>query len=69
MAKIVRKEWTFQELRGCVETPTLRLPAGTLLNKPGYDKKSQLYYDPHGIPFPDVEERRRESSPRMRSRY
>jgi hypothetical protein len=57
MARIVRKEWTFQELRGCVETPTLRLPAGTLLNTPGYDKKSHLYYDPHGIPFPDVEER------------
>jgi putative DNA primase/helicase len=57
MARIVRKDWKFQELRGCVETPTLRLPFGTLLNTPGYDEKSHLYYDPHGVAFPPIEER------------
>lgn len=42
--------WPFPPLRGITGTPTLR-PDGSLLSKPGYDKKSGLYlFDPPPMP-------------------
>lgn len=49
----IKAEWRFSELAGTVETPTLRRD-GSLLDRPGYDRRSGLYYDPHGVVFPPV---------------
>lgn len=44
--------WGLPGLHGIVEAPTIR-PGGTILQTPGYDAKSGLYYQP-GIPFPRI---------------
>lgn len=44
----------FPPLLGTVETPTLR-PDGSLLDAPGYDRRSGLYYDPGRAVFPKIE--------------
>ena len=40
-------------LAGIVETPTLRAD-GSLLDRPGYDADSGLYFDPNGIDYPPI---------------
>jgi len=45
--------WTFPELLGIVESPTLR-PDGTVLEEPGYDEATRLYFDPGGTEFPPI---------------
>ena len=37
--------WKFPVLRGVVEIPVLR-PDGTILEEPGYDRATQMYYAP-----------------------
>jgi hypothetical protein len=46
----------FQQIKGTIETPTLREAKHgySLLNVPGYDRKSGLYYDPGRTVFPDI---------------
>jgi hypothetical protein len=44
----------FPPLLGTVETPTLRAD-GSLLDVPGYDRASGLYYDPGRALFPKIE--------------
>jgi len=46
----------FPILSGIVEAPTLRAD-GSILDKPGYDAKSKLYYDPGLAVFPAIPER------------
>jgi Bifunctional DNA primase/polymerase, N-terminal len=46
--------WDFPPLLGTVETPTLRRD-GSLLDEPGYDRTSGLYYDPGRTVFPKIE--------------
>ena len=48
-----RGRWTFPVLEGIVETPTLR-PDGTILDTPGYDEATGLYFAPGEIVFPKV---------------
>jgi Bifunctional DNA primase/polymerase, N-terminal len=48
--------WDFPPLLGTVETPTLRRD-GSLLDEPGYDRASGLYYDPGRTAFPKIEAR------------
>ena len=43
----------FPQLKGTVETPTLRAD-WSLLTTPGYDKKSGLYFDPGRAVFPAI---------------
>jgi hypothetical protein len=46
----------FPPLHGTVETPTLRQD-GSLLDAPGYDRRSGLYYDPGRAVFPKIDAR------------
>jgi len=39
-------KWPFKTLEAIVETPVIR-PDGTILQKPGYDEQTKLYYAPH----------------------
>jgi len=39
-------KWPFKILEAIVETPVIR-PDGTILQKPGYDELTKLYYAPH----------------------
>jgi cation transport regulator ChaC len=39
-------KWPFKPLEGIVETPVIR-PDGTVLQRPGYDELTKLYYAPH----------------------
>ncbi len=45
--------WPFPELRGTIEAPTLR-PDGSVLDRPGYDHATGLFYDPGDVTFPPV---------------
>lgn len=45
--------WRTPRLRAVTTAPALR-PDGTILDRPGYDKRSQIYYDPRGVAFPPV---------------
>jgi len=53
-----RRPWDQPEVYGIITAPTMR-PDGSILNEPGYDKKTKLYYKPpHDIevtmpPVPD----------------
>jgi Bifunctional DNA primase/polymerase, N-terminal/Primase C terminal 2 (PriCT-2) len=38
-------QWQFPEVTGVVTAPTMR-PDGTILDRPGYDEATQLYYHP-----------------------
>jgi hypothetical protein len=51
-AIVNRGRWSFPKLKGIVEIPVLR-EDGTILDKPGYDPASQLYYHPSG-PIPKI---------------
>lgn len=45
--------WQFPVLVSVVSAPTLR-PDGSILDKPGYDGITGLYFDPQGVTFPPV---------------
>ena len=47
--------WKLPALRAVISTPTLR-PDGTLLQEPGYDAATQVWYDPLGARFPRVKD-------------
>jgi hypothetical protein len=42
-----------RRLRAVISTPTLRRD-GSILDTPGYDPETKLYYDPCGIDFPPI---------------
>ena len=47
--------WLFAELSGIITAPTIR-PDGSLLQQPGYDPETSLFFDPQGetfAPIPD----------------
>jgi hypothetical protein len=46
-------EWSFKPLLGTIETPTLRAD-GSILQTPGYDEVSGLFYDSNGMHFPTI---------------
>ncbi|HRE14530.1 MAG TPA: hypothetical protein PLD37_10080 [Usitatibacteraceae bacterium] len=48
-----RGQWRFPQLTGIIEAPTLR-PDGTVLEAPGYDEATGLYFDAGGATFPPV---------------
>jgi hypothetical protein len=52
----IKQDWAYPNLIGTVETPTLRAD-GTVLDVPGYDEKSGLYFDPGLATFPEIEKR------------
>src|SRR6267143_163525 len=41
--------WFFDPLEGIIEAPTMQLD-GSILDKPGYDRATGLYYDPRNMP-------------------
>jgi hypothetical protein len=45
--------WRHPSLFGTIEAPTLR-PDGTVLDSPGYDKRTGLFFDPGATVFPKV---------------
>jgi hypothetical protein len=45
--------WKLPYLAGVIGAPTLR-PDGSILDVPGYDPKTCLYFDPSGFDFPPV---------------
>jgi putative DNA primase/helicase len=42
-------KWIFDPLEGIIEAPTIQLD-GSILDKPGYDRATGLYYDPRNMP-------------------
>jgi hypothetical protein len=46
-------EWALPPLLGVITAPTLRAD-GSILDQPGYDKKTGLVYQPMGVTFPPV---------------
>lgn len=48
-------QWKLPRLRAVISTPTLR-PDGTLLQDPGYDARTQVWYDALGQEYPRVPE-------------
>ena len=46
------RKWAFPRIAGIIATPTLR-PDGSLLDKPGYDPKTELYLWP-GVTLPPI---------------
>ncbi|MBV9374075.1 MAG: hypothetical protein JO320_03275, partial [Alphaproteobacteria bacterium] len=45
--------WRLPHLRAVTTAPTLR-PDGSILDRPGYDPDSAVYYDPRGVTFPEI---------------
>jgi putative DNA primase/helicase len=50
---LARGKWGFSHLTGIIEQPTLR-PDGTVLDAPGYDAATGLYFDSGGVQFPPI---------------
>jgi hypothetical protein len=46
-------QWNVPRLWDLITTPTLR-PDGTILQTPGYDAPTHVYYDPCGTKFPEI---------------
>jgi putative DNA primase/helicase len=46
-------KWRLPVIRSIITTPTLRQD-GSLLEEPGYDRVTGLYFDPQGIRFPSI---------------
>lgn len=49
-------KWKFPQLRAVTSTPTLR-GDGSILQQPGYDAETGIYYEPGDVDFPRIEER------------
>ncbi|MBF0262564.1 MAG: hypothetical protein HQL97_12120 [Magnetococcales bacterium] len=47
--------WPFNPLTGIITSPTLRLD-GSILDKPGYDIETGLFFDPGNVKFPQIKE-------------
>ncbi len=45
--------WRVPVIRAVITAPTLR-PDESVLDQPGYDKATGLFYDPQGVKFPDI---------------
>lgn len=52
---IARREWCLPVLSGIIQAPTLRFN-GSILDDPGYDKETGLFFDPGHTLFPKIEE-------------
>jgi hypothetical protein len=52
---IARKEWGLPVLSGIIQAPTLRFD-GSILENPGYDKDTGLFFNPGHTMFPKIEE-------------
>jgi putative DNA primase/helicase len=52
---IARKEWSLPVLSGIIQAPTLRLD-GSILEVPGYDEETGLFFNPGHTMFPKIEE-------------
>lgn len=50
---LARGQWTLPTLSGLIEAPTLRSD-GSILETPGYDKRTGIYLDTNGVVFPPV---------------
>jgi putative DNA primase/helicase len=48
-------EWKMPRISGAITAPTLR-PDGTILQQPGYDAATHVYYDPCGVDYPPIPE-------------
>jgi putative DNA primase/helicase len=48
-------QWTLPALHAITTAPTLR-PDGSILDTPGFDHNTGIYYDPQGVEFPSVPE-------------
>src|SRR5262249_34741723 len=48
---LARPAWPFPLLEGIIHSPTLR-PDGSVLDQPGYDAETGLYFDSNGTTFP-----------------
>lgn len=46
-------QWRLRRLLGVIEAPTLR-PDGTVIETPGYDQTTCLWFDPGGVVFPKI---------------
>lgn len=46
-------QWRIRRLLGVIETPTLR-PDGSILDEPGYDDQTSLWFDPGAVKFPSI---------------
>lgn len=51
-----RGMWKLPSLVGTIEAPTLR-PDGSILETPGYDEATGLFYDPGSTTFPELPEK------------
>ncbi|HEY3909473.1 MAG TPA: hypothetical protein VGM07_06240 [Stellaceae bacterium] len=45
--------WRLRQLRAVITAPTLR-PDGTIIERPGYDPATGIFYDARGVEFPRV---------------
>jgi putative DNA primase/helicase len=59
-------EWRLPVLAGTITAPTLR-PDGTVLQEPGYDAATRLWYDPGKTKFPKVPKAPSRERPRRSS--
>lgn len=50
---IARREWNVPVLTGIIQAPTLR-PDGSILDKPGYDEITGLFFNAGNIVFPHI---------------
>lgn len=50
---VSRKEWNLPVLCGIIQAPTLR-PDGSILEKPGYDDSTGLFFNPGKTDFPTI---------------
>ena len=64
---LAKAEWQLPVLKGLIEAPTLRRD-GSLLDKPGYDPKSGLLYDPGDAEFPPFPEKMTKEAARTHCR-
>lgn len=52
-ALLQRRTWGLRPLLGLITAPTMRSD-GTILDTPGYDEATRLFFDPMGVTFPAV---------------
>lgn len=52
-ALLSRGTWDVPCLTGIIETPTLRID-GSIIDRPGYDADTGLYFHPKGVTFPRI---------------
>lgn len=50
---LARHQWGLSVLAGIIQAPTLR-PDGSILQTPGYDDQTGLFYDPGATSFPPI---------------